>query len=65
MDLFKKINLLITGSSKEYSLKQRIFSSSCFWIAIIGVKFTLFSIVENNLLHISFYTWLTNIFWNF
>ena len=50
MDVFKITNLLITGSPDEFSLKQRIFTSACFWTSIVGVLFIVFSIIENHLL---------------
>ena len=52
MDLFKKINLLISGSSNVFSLKQRIFSSSTFWISMVAILFAIFSVIENNIFQI-------------
>ena len=52
--MFKKINLLIAGRPDEFSLKQRIFSTSCFWTSLVGILFIGFSIIENHLLQAIF-----------
>ena len=54
MDIIKNINLLLTGNPNEYSLQQRIFSSSSFWTSIIGILFAIFSIIENQHIQIIF-----------
>ena len=53
MNIFKKINLLITGSPNEFTLQQRIFAGSCFWTSVIGSLFTVFSIIENQPIQIA------------
>ena len=50
MNVFRKINLLIAGSPNEFTLQHRIFTTSCFWISIIGGLFVVFSIIENQFL---------------